>query len=168
MGYVDDNLSVFIPPSLCHKTAGTWTPTYSSQLVSDVRTANASATTVLVPLVLEGSAAYRLGARIKSVDLLYKNATADLTAVTPVEIAKVAVAANTVAPTGAVVASTCDTANNTTAKRLTQAQHTVTVTPDADLWIEAGYAYYLAATFDCAGSSVLTLYGARVNYELRV
>src|SRR5512140_1931651 len=111
MGYTDDNLSLFIAPAMMEKTAGTWTPAYSSQLVSEARGAAAAACTVLVPLTVEGSESYHLGARIKSVEFLYKVATADLTSVATVEIAAVVVAANTVAPTGAVVASTVATDN---------------------------------------------------------
>jgi hypothetical protein len=168
MGYVDDNLSIFVQPSAFEKTEGTWTAAYASQVLSEARGAAGAGGTLIIPLALESGPGLREGARIKSVDVLYKVATADLTSVATVEIAQMVTPANGTAPTAAVVASTCDSNNDTTAKRITQAAHTLTVTPTADLWVVPGSSLWLAIAYVAAATSVLTIYGARINYELRI
>ena len=77
MGYVNvTDISQFIPPAEILKTAGTWTPTIASNVVSDVRTAADAEFTLLVPLTLPGSLVGLQGAKIISIDVWYKIATA--------------------------------------------------------------------------------------------
>lgn len=168
MGFVDDQLSIFVQPSAFEKTEGTWTPGYAAQLVKEVRTAAATTGVLLIPLSGEAGAGYREGMRIKSVDVYYSVLTTALNNVTTVEIAAVTLAANATLPTGVVVASSIDSANDTTAKRLTATAHTMTVTPTADLWVTQGVALWLTMTYDAAAGSVISIYGARINYELRI
>ena len=73
MGYVNNTqMSTFIPPAMIQKTAGTWTPTIASNLVSDVRGQADGSFTLLVPIPLPSNAAVKAGAKLKSIDLFYK------------------------------------------------------------------------------------------------
>jgi hypothetical protein len=167
MGYVQDTkMSQIIPVSHMILTAGTWTMTVASNVCIHTRTAAAATFNALVPIPIPQNYVALKGARLLSVDFLWKNATADLNSVTTVEIEKVAMAANTVAPTGAALACTIDASNDTTAKRITQAQHTLNISPTE--WLDSAYAYWLYMTFDAAATSALILYGARANYLLRL
>ena len=66
MGYVSDTqMSQFIPPSMMAKSAGTWTPTITANVVSDVRTANASAFNLVIPIVLPSHEVNNTGVRLK-------------------------------------------------------------------------------------------------------
>jgi hypothetical protein len=169
MGYVQDTkMSQIIPVSHMILTAGTWTMTVASNVCIHTRTAAAATFNALVPIPIPQNYVALKGARLLSVDFLWKNATADLNSVTTVEIEKVAMAANTVAPTGAALACTIDASNDTTAKRITQAQHTLNISPTAPEWLDSAYAYWLYMTFDAAATSALILYGARANYLLRL
>ena len=66
------------------------------------------------------------------------------------ELEKFTLPADTVAPTGATVAVTVDASNDTEAERITQANHTMTVTLDVPEWLPAGSAFGLLIAFDCA------------------
>ena len=169
MGYATDlNCCQWIPPYQMVKSAGTWTPTLASNVYKEVRTTAAAAFNLFIPIQVSGNAVPLKNVRIKSIDVWWINATADLTSVTTVELEKMALLAQTVAVTGAAVVTTQDTLNDTTAKRITQASHKMTVTITTPEWVQANTAYCLYITFDCATTSALALFGAQVNYDLRV
>lgn len=169
MGYTHDTgMAYFVGPSNIAKSAGTWTPTLVGNTVGDVRTAADANWNLFVPLnpPMSNAAALK-GARIKSVELLYKVATAALDGVATVEIEKVSVSGAGVV-TGVAVTATVNAAEDTTAKRLAVADHRVIVTITTPTWIDNDEAYYLYVTFDAALTSAFTLWGAIVNYDLRV
>jgi hypothetical protein len=173
MGYTHDTqMSQFIPPGLIQKTLGTWTPTIASGLACDVRTGAGAAFTLLIPALVPSNAAGFKGARLKSIDVFYKIATADLTSVTTVELDKVTLpppaAATGTAFTGAAVTQTQDAFHNTSALRLAQGSHTMTVTITTPAWSDDNDAYILQMVCVDPGTAVFTLYGARANYDLRV
>ncbi len=170
MGYVHDtHMSQFIAPGNIIKTAGTWTDSVASNVAKCARTANGSGFSLLIPVNVPSNASGFKGARLKSIDLYWTNGTADLTSVATVELEKITLPANASAPSGAAVtAITVDTANNSTAKRITQAAHTMTVTLDAPAWIDDDESYVLNVEVVAAAQSVFTLWGARVNFDLRV
>jgi hypothetical protein len=169
MGYVNvTDISQFIPPSAIQKTGGTWTPTIASNVVSDVRTAADAAFTLLIPLVLPGSDVALQGAKIKSIDVWYKIATAAADDFATVALNKVTLAADAVAVSGAAVTVTIDTAHDSAAERKAIADHKMTVTLATEVFIDEDYAYWLSCVIDAHANTVLTLYGARVNYTLRL
>ena len=172
MGYVlDTQFSQFIPPGAIQKTLGTWTPTIASNLPCDVRTAAAAATTLLIPILAPSNAVALKGARLKSIDVFYKIATAALTDFATVELEKVTLpvpaAATGTAFTGAAVTTTQDAFHNTAALRKAIGDHTMTITITTPAWIDDNDAYVLQCVLDCAATSVVTIYGARANYDLR-
>ena len=80
MGYVHDTqFSQFHSPSDFSFTAGTWTQTIASNVHKTVRTATAAAFTFSLPIKIPANAAALKGCYLKSIDLWYKIATADLT-----------------------------------------------------------------------------------------
>jgi hypothetical protein len=169
MGYsTDTHMSQFISPFSFGYSAGTWTPTIASNVVKNVRTAAGAANTILIPIPLPSNDSALKGARLKSIDVWWVNATADLAAFATVEVEKVALTANGSAVTGAAVTTTIDSNNDTEAKRITQASHKMTVTITTPEWIDDDTALFLELVITGAASSVLALFGARANYDLRV
>jgi hypothetical protein len=168
MGYVSINgLTVFIPPSKIQKTAGTWTPTIASNLISDVRSAAGAAFTLLVPIELPFSHLGDHGAKLLSVDVFYKIATAAGTGFT-IALNKVSLPANDVAAAGAAVAVTMDTAHDTAAECYAVDDHTLTATLDVPAYIEDDDAYYLSLVITAAAGTIFSLFGARANFDLRL
>lgn len=92
------HLSQWFPANTIAKTAGTWTPTLASNVASDVRSAADANFTLLAPIALPGSANLRNGARLKSVDVFYKVATAALDDFATVELERVTLPAGQAAP----------------------------------------------------------------------
>jgi hypothetical protein len=172
MGYTFDTaMAQFIPPGAIQKTAGTWTPTIGSGLACDVRTANASAFTAMIPILIPSNAAGLKGARLKSIDVFYKVLTAALTDFATVELDKVTLpppaAATGTAFTGAAVTITQDAYHNTAALRKAVGDHTMTVILTTPAWLDDNDAMILQLVCDCATTSVFTFYGARANFDLR-
>ncbi len=168
MGFIDINASKWIPPAKMAKTAGTWTPAIASNVVSWDRGAADATFILLIPIDLPQGPNYHTGARLKSIDVYYDISVEAADGFATVEIEKVTLPANTVAPTGAAVSCTVDVDNDTTTERLAVAAHKMTVTPDADLWLQKGYGYYLNLGVDMGTNGVFKLMGLQANYELRV
>ena len=167
MGYVNDtHMSQFIPVG-AFQTAGTCVLTHSvaSNVVKSARAAADAAFSLFIPIPIPSNDSALKGCKLKSIDVLYLVATADLTSFAAPVLQKIALAADTVAPTGAAITTTYTPAN---ANTLTQAQHVVTVTLTTPEWLDDGYAYILDLEIDPAVTSVVTLFGARANYDLRV
>jgi hypothetical protein len=169
MGYTfDTHMTQFIPPMAVGLSAGTWTLSIAANVVKAARTANASAFTALVPVRIPANASPLKGCRVQSVDVYYKILTADATGFA-VTLEKMTLPLNTAAPSGASVSGiTFDTNHNTESKRGAQAEHKMTVTVDSPAWLDDDDACYLALVVTCAASTVFTLYGARINYDLRL
>ena len=168
MGYVHDtHVSKFISPSKIQKTLGTWTPTYANNAWGDVRTAAGASFVLLIPVGIESNDSAFKGSKLKSIDVYWTNATADLTAFT-VALNKQTLPANAAALAGAeVTAVTLDAGNDTAAERYTQAAHTMTVTLDTPAWIDDAESYFLALSVTAHANSVFTLWGARINFTKR-
>ena len=169
MGYVNvTDISQFIPPAEILKTAGTWTPTIASNVVSDVRTAADAEFTLLVPLTLPGSLVGLQGAKIISIDVWYKIATAAADDFATVAIHKVALNADTVAVAGTAPTVSIDAAHDTAAERKAVATHKMTVSLASEVFVDKNVAYWLSMVVDAHANTVFTLYGAQVNYTLRL
>lgn len=169
MGYVHDtHMSQFIPPASISKSAGTWTPSVSSNVIQEARGAADASFTLLVPIPIPSNESALKGCKLESVDLFYKIATAAADDFATVELEKVALPADTAAPTGTAPTVTIDTGHDTAAERKAVAQHTMTVTLSTPAWLDNDDAYFLQCVVDAAATTVFTLYGARANYTLRV
>ena len=154
------------------RSAGTWTPTIASNLTSDVRTANDSSFTLLIPVPVPSNASTLKGAYLKSIDVFYKIATADADDFASVALDKITLpvpaAATGSAFTGASVAITQDAYHDSAAERKAIGNHTMTVSLSAPTWVDDNDAYMLSCVVDAAATTAFSLYGARANYTLRV
>ena len=169
MGYVHlTDICQFIPTSMIERSTGTWTPTYASNVSSLVRTAAEATFLLNIPIALPASNLALQGAKLASVDLWYKIATAACTgAATPV-LNKIALPANAVAVSGAELTTTLDADHDTEAERVTVASHKMAIALSTPVFLEDDYAYILYMTFSCAATTVFTLYGAQANFTLRL
>jgi hypothetical protein len=168
MGYLNDTkMAQYIPASAIQKSAGTWTATLASNVLADVRTAADATFNIFVPVRVPGNAGALKGARLKSVELLYKVATAAMDSVTTVELEKCTVS-SAGAVTGAAVTVTLNSAEDTSAKRFAVADHRVIATLTTPEWVDNDCYYVLYVTFDAAATSAFTLYGAIANFDLRL
>lgn len=170
MGYVHDtHFAQFIPPTAFSIPAGTWTPSVASDVFKNVRTAGAAAFTAYIPIPIPSNASAYKGCRLKSIDVFYKILTKDTTdfALATIVLSKFTLPATAVAPTGAAVVVTNDSAHDTAAKLKAQGDHTLTLTLTTPAWIANTDAYVLTLVVDAADTSVFTFFGARANYDLR-
>ncbi len=169
MGYVNvTDISKFIPPSKILKTAGTWTPAISSNVISEAKSAADEATTLLIPIDLEGADVALQGAKIQSVDIWYKIATAAADDFATVAASKVTLPASSVAVSGAAVTVTCDADHDTAAERKATGDHKMTVTFSSPAFLEDNETIWISLVIDCAATTVLSIYGAQINFDLRL
>jgi hypothetical protein len=168
MGYTHlTDISEFVSPFAFGKTAGTWTPTIASNLVSDVRTAAGADFTVLIPVIQPGSSIGKQGAKLISVDVFYKIETAAATAFA-VALQKVTLGAHGVASAGAAVTHTLDADHAAEADRYAAGDHKLTATLSTPAFIAKNSALWLSFVITGAASTVYTNFGAQVNYTLRI
>ncbi len=170
MGYVNDTaMCKFISPLDALFTAGTWTPTIASNIVSQVRSAADASFTALIPIDLPSNSVALKGALLKSIDLYYAIGTGAADDFATVELEKMTLGVDDVAITGAAVPITLDTGHDIAAERLAvDTDHVLTATLDTPVWLDDGDAMVLAIIVDCAANTVFTLFGARANFTLRV
>jgi len=170
MGYVNlKDICQFIPPAQIVKTEGTWTPTLSGSLISEVRTAAAGGFYMFLPIKLPASHSARQCAKLKSVDIWYKVGVAAMADMAAVEVKKLTLPATGVAVSGAAyTAFTIDADHDTAAERKALGDHKMTLTFTDAPYLEDDEALIIVLTCEAAVTSVLTLLGAQVNYELRM
>jgi len=168
MGYVhDENMAQFIHPGDFEMSAGTWTMTEASNVVSNNRTAADAAVTVLVPIRIPSNAKALKGAKLTSIDVGYLIGTAAADDFATVELEKVSINADDTAASGAAVDVTLDTAHDTAAERKAADDHTMTITIDDPEFLDDGDCYWLKMVIDCAATTVLKFYGAVAHFTLR-
>lgn len=169
MGYVHNtDITKFVSPFEIVKSAGTWTPTIASNLVSDVRTAAGAAFTVFIPIDLPGSHVGTQGAKIISIDVWYKIGTAAASDFAVPTLHKTTLSADTVAVAGAAVTVALDAAHDTAAELKAVADHKMTITPAAPFFIQDDEAFFITFAVTAAATTVFTLFGAQINYTLRL
>jgi hypothetical protein len=169
MGYVNDvSLVHFISPFRCGYSAGTWAADYDTEVIKNIRTAADAEFDVVIPIELPGSEAVNQGAKITSIDIWYTIATAAADNFTGPVMSKMTLAATGVAVSGAAVTVTMDTGHDSAAECKATGSHMMTVTPSAEFYLEDDYAYYIKFTVDAAATTVFSLIGAQINYELRL
>lgn len=83
MGYTHlTDISIPISPLAYIKSAGTWTPTFDSNIVYDTRTAAAASFKLFIPVPLLGSSTLTQGSKLVKIDYNYSITTAACTAFT--------------------------------------------------------------------------------------
>lgn len=167
MGYVHDTgFSQFIPPALAQKSAGTWTPTFSTNKVFERRTAADAAFNLFVPIMIPSNSADLKGAYLQSVDVFYNIST-----VLADDFATVTLTKQSLSSVGAHTASapavTIDTGHDTAAERKATGEHKMTITLDTPDWVDNDDAYILYMVVDAAATTVFDLVGVRANYTFR-
>lgn len=168
MGFtMDKDSAQFIPPGCIIKTAGTWTASIASNVYQELRSNAAATFNLIVPILAPSNKGPLKGAKLISVELIYKIATLAANNVTLVELEK-EVIDFAGAVTGAAVTVSLNSAEDTTAKRKATGNHRVTVTLSTPAFIKENELYLLYVTFDAAATTAITLYGAIANYELRI
>ena len=170
MGYVKlKDICKFIAPAEIIKSAGTWTPSIALDLLYEGRSAEAGGFYLFIPIKLPGSDVGTQGAKLKSVDIWYKVVTAAMADMAAVEVKKQTLSANGTAVAGAdYTAFTLDADHDTAAERKTIASHKMTITFTDEPFLQDDEVYYIVLTCEAAVTSVFSLYGAQVNFELRL
>jgi hypothetical protein len=170
MGYVNiSQLSQFIPPTDFIKIgSGTW----SSKLVSNVlcleRAAAAADIQVYVPVSLMSSPIKTQGAKILSLDLWFKIATAEVDMLAPACF-KTTLAANGSPVTADVYSEiTIDSAHSSPLSAGTIGDHQLTLTFNNPPYFLEDTIYSFGFAINGTNLSVITLFGAQVSYKLRI
>lgn len=169
MGYVNvTDITQYISPFMYGKSAGTWTPTLSSNKLSDVRTAADASFTLTIPILLPGSVVGNQGAMLKSIDFWYNIGVADADDFATVTLVKLTLPVNGAAPSAATPSVTLDVDHDTAAERRGAESHKMTVTLDTPVFIDTKTFFYLVLIVDAAATSVFSNYGAQANFILRL
>ncbi|MCC7162299.1 MAG: hypothetical protein IT331_07380 [Anaerolineae bacterium] len=166
-GYVHDTgASQWIDPALIAKSAGTWTPTYSTNKIFHRRTAGDATFNLFIPVVVKSNSSSQKGAYLKSIDVFY-NVTNALDDLATVELNKQSLS-SVGAHTAGAVTTTLDSGHDSAAERKAAGEHKMTVTLATPAWVDDDESYVLYMVCDAAATSVFDLVGARANYTLRV
>lgn len=156
-------INQFVPVGMIGKSAGTWTLGVSSNVVSEARTAAAASFDLLVPVVLPGSEAYHQGAKVKAIRLYYQIGTAAATDFATVAVHKMTLGS---AVTGSAVTVSLDSNHDTAAKRKAIGVHEMTITITDGSWLKEDEGMYLQCVVSAAATTVFTLFGAVMDYEM--
>jgi hypothetical protein len=168
MGYTHiNNASIFVPPVNFTKSSGAWSLIFSSEVTQESRAASDTPLNILIPLNFQGGEARYQGVKIQSIDIYYTIGTADFTSFNTVEVCKQSLPANGVAHSGAEVPSTIDADHDTSAERVVQGTHKMTITITNPVYIQDDEFWYVYLATDPAATSVISLYGAQVHFTLR-
>jgi hypothetical protein len=168
MGFVHDtHFAQSIPIEAMSYVTGTWAPVLASNVLSMDKTAGDESTTIYIPIMVPSNASALKGAKLKSVDVHYHIGTAAADDFATVELEKVTFEADGTIPTGEAVTTTEDAAHDTAAERKAADDHKMTVSVTTPEWVDNDVMHYLTLIIDCAAGTVLKLYGAVANYELR-
>ena len=174
MGYVHDTaMCRFVPPNLIGNSAGTWTLSVASNIWSNDRTAAAASFVSYIPILLNSNTAALKGSKLVSVEFMYEITTAACTAFTlklykdtfSVTAASGSGTINTVAE---VTAVTYDAGHDTAAELYAVDQHRAVLTLTTPVFIDNDEGYHVEAAVTAAATSVFKIYGALINYTLRV
>ena len=170
MGYVNDTtMKQFISPFQFAYSSGTWTPTISSELVSNVRSQADAAPVILIPIPIPSNSVALKGSKLVSVDIWYAIGTAAADDFATAEIVKQTLGVDDTVNTGAAVTATIDGGHDTAAERkAVDTDHRMTITITTPTWTDDNDAYFVHLVVDCAATTDLIFYGAQANYTLRV
>jgi hypothetical protein len=162
-------MSQFISPAKFEMSAGTWTVAESSNVVSRARSAADAEVTVLIPIELPSNDSVEKGSKLKSIDVWYAIGTAAADDFDTVELEKMTLPADDTAVSGESVDVSIDDGHDAAAERkAVDDDHCMSIALDTPAFIDDGECYWLKLVVDCAATTVLTFFGARANYTLRI
>lgn len=168
MGYIHDLVSTFVSIGKFLHSAGTWTITTASQIWFARRTAADAAGVTYIPL---GDVPQRdgttKGARLESVEILFRVVTAALDSLSAV-LYKATLAADGSLLTVATVATSYDTGHDTAAERIDVDEHTMTLTVTTPTYLDDNEYLFVEVSWDAAATSVLDFFGAKANWTWRL
>ena len=168
MGYVMDTAtSALTQLSQITTTIGTWAMTVASHIWTLNKSAAAEISVLKVPLNLPGNSVGLKGAYLKSIDIWWINATANLSDMS-VEVYKAVLPAQAGTLATTLVPSTYDALHLTNTARFTQAQHQMTITITTPFWVDQAAEVYVELTCNAAATSAVKLQGVRANYTYRI
>jgi hypothetical protein len=168
MGYVNDTqMSAFIPPEDTTATVGTWAMAVASNLWTLNKSAADNTSVLKIPVRLPGNAVSLKGAYLKSIDIWWSNATANLEALSAL-IYKATLPVQGGSHAVSALSFSYDAGHASAAGRITQATHRMTLTLSTPIWVDDDDDLYVELTVDAAASSVVKLIGARASYTLRL
>ncbi|MFN2125233.1 MAG: hypothetical protein ACK2UP_17185 [Candidatus Promineifilaceae bacterium] len=166
MGYVDEDLYLFVPPQAVAHSAGTWTLAVASNVWSTNRTAADAAWVTYVPVPVPAKAK-DVGAKLLDITVMFSVATGALDSLAAA-IYKDTLAADGTLNTAASVTTTYDTGHDSAAERIDIDEHRMTLTLSTPVFIDGdGETYHLEISGDAAANSVFKFFGALVHYRLR-
>jgi hypothetical protein len=167
MGYVHDNLSLYIPPTLMLPITGTWTETAGAVAgtIAKHKAAAAETSNVYIPIPLPTRNNADKGSKINTIEVDYEITIAACTSVTAT-LNKVTRGVNTAVAVVAAVTITQDLAAAVAAA--TADQHLLTITITTPEYLDPDEYYILQMAFVCAAGSVLDVLGAVANYTARL
>ncbi len=175
MGYVHDTaMSQFVPPNMIGASAGTWTLTVASNVWSNNRTAADASFTLYIPIPIPSNSVALKGAKLTSIELMYSIGTAACDDFATLALYKDTLQASAASGSGTlntaaeVTAVTIDTGHDTAAERKAADEHRAVITLTTPVFIDNDETYHVEAVVDAAATSVFKVFGAIVNYTLRV
>lgn len=174
MGYVHDTaMSQFVPPDQIGYSAGTWTLAVASNVWSLDRTAADASFTLYIPVPVPSNSASLKGAYLVSIELMYSIATAGADDFATVAVYKDTLQASAASGSGTIntaasVTVTQDTGHDTAAERKAVDEHRMKVTLSTPAWIDNDEAYHMECVVDAAAATVFKVFGAIINYTLRI
>jgi hypothetical protein len=160
------HFSRFIHPSSIQKSAGTWTPTYGTNTVGDVRSAADASFNLFIPVKIDSNSKDKQGAYLTSIDVFYTIGTAAADDFATVELEKMTVS-SVGAVTGEAPTVTLDTGHDTAAERKATGNHKMTLTLSTPIWVDDDVWLSVYCVVDAAATTVFTLWGARANFTFR-
>lgn len=168
MGFVMDQFSTFVPLTAIAHSAGTWTPTVTSNVWYNRRTAADAASTSYIPL---GHAPQRdgstKGAQLLSVEVHYRVVTAALDAL-EAHLYKATLGADGSLLTVAEVTTSYDTGHDSAAERIDVDEHLMTLTVTTPTYLDDNEYLFVEVVADNAATSLLDEFGAMANWTLRL
>ena len=174
MGYVhSEEMSQFVPVTAIGFSAGTWTLVVNSNVWSKLRTAADANFTIYIPVPILSSSEAIKGGYLKSIEVMYAISGANADDFAYVRLYKDTLQASAASGSGtlnsaALIATTCDTGHDGAAERKAQDEHRMVVTLDTPAWIGNNEAYHLEVVVDAAAGTNFYLFGAIINYTLRL
>jgi hypothetical protein len=175
MGFVsEESASKIIPIADMHFISGTWTVVVASNIWSMNKTAITDSPTIHIPVippVQDIKALNQVGCQVNSIDIWYFVGTAALTSLAAA-IYRLQLPDNQVAlPAVIAQAFAYDAGHAAAGGRITfdaAKVHKMTLTPTVPLFLGNGDILDVELAVAAAGTSVLKIYDAQVNYTLRL
>jgi hypothetical protein len=169
MGYIHDtNMQTFVTSMAVGTTGGTWTSVADGDQWYKQRAALAGSFFLNVPVAVPvQNSTDKRGCKVTSIEIYYSLYDAGLTSLAAdVWLQALPASGAFAAPTA--VTFTYDTAHDAAGERITETQHVMTLTLTTPTWI-AGDEYMWVKLTGVAGASALfRIWGARINYTMRV